>query len=99
MSLSLAVEALAFVHEASAFFGGHAVSASPSWCGVHSVGVFVSTFTIKSLSPSIQVFFLRRGLFFLGVSNSQDLSPPDIDFLAFSGRLLPFIPRIGVVHF
>jgi len=62
MSFSLAIEALAFVHKVCVFFGGHAAGASMAWCCIHGIRITVSTFTVESLTPLVQILFLERGL-------------------------------------
>ncbi len=53
MSFLLAVEALAFIHEVSAFFSGHAAGMSMAWSCVHGIGILTSTFAVESLSPLV----------------------------------------------
>ena len=70
VSLALAIEALAFIHEASTFVCCHTTGASMAQCGVHGVGVSLSSFTVKPLAPLVQVLLFQRGLVLLIVIDS-----------------------------
>ncbi len=91
VSLSLAIEALAFIHKACAFFSGHASGMSMAWGCVHGVWIVTSSFAIKSLMPFVQIFLLGR-LILLFIVNSQELVPPKVYFLPFTCGCLPFVP-------
>ena len=75
MSLALAVEALAFVHKTCVFFCGHTAGTSTARCHIHGVGITFSAFTVKSLTPLVQILPFGWGLVLLVVTDPQNLSP------------------------
>src|SRR6267378_3951493 len=65
VSFALAIEALAFIHEACAFVSGHATGTSMARGSIHGIWVALSTFAVKPWHHLFKSFFLDDDWSFL----------------------------------